>query len=79
MLRTHAYRLLLYYRNKKYINPYHKINTIISNKMQEKIIIDFSIKKSICTNKTHPEYNQEKIYFDKIYQANYQGDIKYNQ
>ena len=42
-------------------------------------MIDFSIKEAIYTNKTHPKYNKEIVYFDKIYQANYQGDIKYNQ
>ena len=71
MLRTHAYRLLLYYKNKRYTNLYHKINTVINNKMREEIMIDFSIKESICTNKTHPKHNKEMVYFDKMYQANY--------
>ena len=71
MLRIYIYCLLLYCRNKRYTNPYYKINTIISNKIQEKIMIDFSIKKAIYTNKAHPEYNQKIVYFDKIYQANY--------
>ena len=34
-------------------------------------MIDFLVKESIYTNKTHPEYSKEIIYFDKIYQANY--------
>ena len=42
-------------------------------------MIDFSIKKAICTNKTYPKYNKEIVYFDKIYQANYQGNTEYNQ
>ena len=42
-------------------------------------MIDFSIKKAIYTNKIYPEHNKEITYFDKIYQANYQGDIEYNQ
>ena len=71
MLRIYAHCLLLYYRNKRYTNPYHKINAIISNKMQEEIMIDFSIKEAIYTNKTYPKYNKEMVYFDKIYQANY--------
>ena len=71
MLRIYIYCLLLYCRNKRYINPCYKINAIISNKMQKEIIIDFSIKEAICTNKTHPEYNKEMVHFDKIYQANY--------
>ena len=79
MLRTHAYCLLLYCKNKRYINLYYKINTIISNKMQKEIIIDFLIKEAIYTNKIYLEYNKEIVYFDKICQANYQGDTKYNQ
>ena len=42
-------------------------------------MIDFSIKEAIYTNKTHPEYNKEMVYFDKICQANYQGDTEHNQ
>ena len=42
-------------------------------------MIDFSIKKAIYTNKTYSEYNKEIVYFDKIYQANHQGDTEYNQ
>ena len=34
-------------------------------------MIDFLIKKAIYINKTHPEYNKEVVYFDKIYQANH--------
>ena len=79
MLGIYAYYLLLYYGNKRYTNPCYKINTIISNKMQEKIMIDFSIKESIYTNKIYLEYNKEMVYFDKMCQANYQGDTKYNQ
>ena len=41
-------------------------------------MIDFSVKESIYTNKIYSEYNKEMIYFDKMYQANYQGDIEYN-
>ena len=41
-------------------------------------MIDFSVKELIYTDKTHPEYNKEMIYFDKSYQANYQGDIEHN-
>ena len=52
---------------------------IINNKMQKEIMINFSIKEAIYTNKIYPEYNKEMIYFDKIYQANYQGDTEYNQ
>ena len=63
----------------RYTNLYYKINIIISNKMQEEIMIDFLIKEAIYTNKIYPEYNKEMVYFDKIYQANYQGDIEYNQ
>ena len=79
MLGTHAHCLLLHCGNKRCTNPYHKINAIISNKMQEEIMIDFSIKKAIYTNKTHPEYNKEMVYFDKMCQANYQGNTKHNQ
>ena len=79
MLRIYAYYLLLYCRNKRCTNPCHKINAIINNKMQEEIIIDFSIKEAIYTNKIYPEYNKEMVYFDKIYQANYQGNTEYNQ
>ena len=79
MLGIYIYCLLLYYRNKRYTNPCYKINAIISNKIQEEIMVDFLIKEAIYTNKTHPEYNKEIVYFDKIYQANYQGDIEYNQ
>ena len=79
MLRIYIYSLLLYCGNKRYTNLCHKINAIISNKMQEEIMIDFSIKEAIYTNKIYPEYNKEVIYFNKIYQANYQGDTKYNQ
>ena len=39
--------------------------------MREEIIIDFSIKESIYTNKIYPEYNKEIVYFDKTCQANY--------
>ena len=78
MLRIYIYCFLLHCGNKRYTNPYHKINAIISNKIQEEIMIDFSIKEAICTNKTHPEYNKEIVYFDKIYQANYQGNTEYN-
>ena len=78
MLRTHTYRLLLYCENKRYTNPYHKINTVIGNKMREKIMIDFSIKETICINKTHPEHNKEIVYFDKMCQANYQRDTEHN-
>ena len=79
MLRIYTHYLLLHYGNKKYTNLYYKINAIISNKIQEKIMIDFSIKETIYINKTHPKYNKEIIYFDKIYQANYQGNTEYNQ
>ena len=79
MLGIYTYCLLLYYRNKRYTNLYYKINIIINNKMQEEIMIDFSIKEAIYTNKTYPEYNKEMVYFDKIYQANHQGDTEYNQ
>ena len=79
MLGTHAYHFLLHCRNKRYTNLCYKINTIINNKMQEEIMIDFSIKEAIYTNKIYPEYNKEMVYFDKIYQANYQGDTEYNQ
>ena len=78
MLRIYAYCLLLYYGNKRYTNPYYKINAIISNKIQKEIIINFSIKEAIYTNKIYLEYNKEIVYFDKICQANYQGDTKYN-
>ena len=71
MLRIYAYLLLLYCENNRYANPCHKINAVIREKMREEIIIDFSIKESICTNKTHPEYNKEMVYFNKICQANY--------
>ena len=78
MLRIYIYLLLLYYENKRYTNLYYKINAVINKELQKKIIIDFSVKESICINKTHPEYNKEIIYFDKICQANYQGDLEYN-
>ena len=42
-------------------------------------MIDFLIREAIYINKIYPEYNKEMVYFDKIYQANYQGDTKYNQ
>ena len=71
IFRTYAHCLLLHYRNKRYTNPYYKINAIISNKMQEEIMIDFSIKEAIYINKIYLEYNKEIVYFDKIYQANY--------
>ena len=67
MLRIYIYLLLLYYKNNKYTNLCYKINVVINEKIQKKIIIDFSVKESIYTNKTHSEYNQEIIYFDKIY------------
>ena len=51
---------------------------LIDKELQKKIIIDFSIKESICTNKAYSKYNKEIIYFDKIYQANYQGNLEYN-
>ena len=47
MLGTYIYHFLLYYGNKRYTNLYHKINAIISNKIQEEIIIDFLIKEAI--------------------------------
>ena len=78
MLGIYIYSLLLYYKNDRYTNPYYKINMVINKELQKKIIIDFSIKESICTNKTYSEYNKEIIYFDKICQANYQGDLEYN-
>ena len=67
MLRIYTYLLLLYCENNRYANLYYKINTVIKEKMREEIIIDFSIKESIYTNKTHSEYNKEIIYFNKIY------------
>ena len=78
MLRTYAYLLFLYCKNNKYTNLYYKINIVINKELQKKTMIDISIKKSICTDKTHSEYNKEIIYFDKIYQANYQGNLEYN-
>ena len=65
MLGIYIYLLLLYCKNNRYTNLYHKINTIIRNKIQEEIMIDFSIKESIYTNKTHLEHNKEMVYFDK--------------
>ena len=74
----YIYLLLLYCENNRYTNLYYKINAVINKELRKEIIIDFSIKESICTNKTHPEYNREIIYFDKTYQANYQGNLEYN-
>ena len=79
MLGIYTHCLLLYCGNKRYTNPCYKINAIISNKMQEEIMIDFSIKEAICINKIYPKYNKEMVYFDKMCQANYQGDTEYNQ
>ena len=79
MLRIYTHYFLLYCGNKRYTNLYHKINAIVSNEIQEEIMIDFLIKEAIYTNKIYPEYNKEMVYFDKMYQANYQGDTKYNQ
>ena len=67
MLGIYIYLLLLYCENKRYTNPCHKINTVIREEMREKIIIDFSIKESIYTNKIYPEYSKELIYFDRMY------------
>ena len=78
MLRIYIYLFLLYYENERYTNLYYKINAVIDNKMREKIMIDFLIKESIYINKTYLEYNKEMVYFDKMCQANYQGDIEYN-
>ena len=78
MLGIYIYLFLLYCKNERYTNLYYKINTVIDNKMREEIIIDFLVKESIYTYKIYPEYNKEIVYFDKMYQANYQGDIEYN-
>ena len=65
MLGIYIYSLLLYYKNNRYTNLYHKINMVIDKKVRKKIIIDFSVKESIYINKTHPKYNKEIIYFNK--------------
>ena len=78
IFRIYAYLLFLYCENDRCTNLYCKINILIDKELRKKIMIDFSIKESICIDKTHSEYNKEIIYFDKIYQANYQGDSEYN-
>ena len=78
MLRIYRYALLLYCENNKYTNLCYILNILIDKSLQKKIMIDFSIKEAICIDKTHPEYNKKVIYFEKICQANYQGDAKYN-
>ena len=66
MLGIYIYLLLLYYKNDRCTNLYHKINIVVNKELRKKIIIDFSIKESIYTDKTYPEYNKEITYFDRI-------------
>ena len=65
MLGIYIYLLLLHCENNKYTNLYYKINTVINKKLRRKIIIDFSVKESICIDKIYSEYNREIICFNK--------------